>query len=431
MSQLVPLEAFDCDGDSNSVGIRWEKWKRGLEIYLQATNTENPSKQRAILLHVGGLPLQEIFHNIPGALVSETAENNVYTIAIEKLDNFFYKKQNRYFERHLFRSIKQEQNESFDKFLVRLRQQSAKCKFSSEEDQIIDQIIEKCASPDLRKKLLTLGDSVQLGQIISEANAFESVERQLNEFKIPTSINKIDTNGPKLLPLACTRCGNSNHKADSPECPAKDKPCKKCGYIGHFQGQCRTRASKRKSKQNNSKPYKRAKIHEKPKSERKSDRKDDNPSEVDYIFHVDDDSVVSCQVGGVNVEVLIDSGSKRNIINDETWSYLKKNKVVVMNQVKSPKKTFMAYGSMKPLTVLGAFDANIAVGTKNKAATFYVVKHGSRNLLGKDTAVSLNVLKIGLGINTIQEKTFPKFKNVELDITIDSSIKPVLTRQFP
>ncbi|XP_049886547.1 uncharacterized protein LOC126381031 [Pectinophora gossypiella] len=430
MSQLVPLEAFDCEGDSASVGLRWEKWKRGLEIYLQASNIDKPVKQRATLLHVGGLALQDIFYNLPGASVDEDGSNNVYEIAIGKLNDFFTPKQNRFYERHIFRSIKQESNESFERFLVRLRQQSAKCKFSSEEDQIIDQTIEKCSSSELRKKLLTLGDSITLEKIVSEANAFESVERQLNEFKPSLTINKIDTNGSMPTPPACTRCGKQNHKPDSLNCPAKDKTCKKCGYVGIFFAQCRTRASKRKNKQNSRAPNKKMKTHDKKEHESKQS---DNNSEIDYIFHMDntdEDSIVKCQIGGVTTEFLIDSGSKHNIITDQTWTYLKENKIVITNQQKSPEKNFKGYASNKSLTVLGAFDAEITIGTNTQTATFYVVKDGSINLLGKYTAKSLKVLKIGLDINAIEDMSFPKFRNVELAIAIDDSVKPALIHRF-
>ena len=70
----------------------------------------------------------------------------------------------------------------------------------------------------------------------------------------------------------------------------------------------------------------------------------------------------------------------------------------------------MAYGAKDPLTVLGAFDAEVIVGSDSKLATFYVIEHGSRNLLGKDTAVSLNVLKLGIPVNAVAMTIFPKFK---------------------
>lgn len=57
MAQLTGLEAFDCDGDTTTLGSRWEKWKRALENYLIAAGIDNTIKKRAILLHLAGLAL--------------------------------------------------------------------------------------------------------------------------------------------------------------------------------------------------------------------------------------------------------------------------------------------------------------------------------------------------------------------------------------
>lgn len=76
-SQLSALEAFDCDGDPTSLGQRWERWKRALEVYLLAAGTDQPLKKRATLLHVGGLGLQDIYYNLPGAHVEENDKTDV------------------------------------------------------------------------------------------------------------------------------------------------------------------------------------------------------------------------------------------------------------------------------------------------------------------------------------------------------------------
>lgn len=57
----------------------------------------------------------------------------MFKSAIEKLDTYFAPKQSKVYERHVFRLIKQEENEKFDKFLVRMRQQANKCYFHSIE----------------------------------------------------------------------------------------------------------------------------------------------------------------------------------------------------------------------------------------------------------------------------------------------------------
>lgn len=74
------------------------------------------------------------------------------------------------------------------KFLLRLRNQAGKCKFTNSDEHLIDQIVEKCSSTELRKKILSVGDTITLDQIISEANALEAVGRQLEGFNKKDSI---------------------------------------------------------------------------------------------------------------------------------------------------------------------------------------------------------------------------------------------------
>ncbi|XP_030747091.1 uncharacterized protein K02A2.6-like [Sitophilus oryzae] len=122
--------------------------------------------------------------------------------------------------------------------------------------------------------------------------------------------------------------------------------------------------------------------------------------------------------------MLIDSGSKSNLITDKSWVYLKQNKVKIFNQVRNPDKVFLAYGSKTPLNIIGSFEAEIQVGQNIKVDTFYVIKGGTKNLIGKNTATALGILKIGFHINVIE--SFPKFKNVIVDIPIDESVTPVV-----
>lgn len=160
MSSLS-LEKFECDGEAGSVGARWERWKRSLYIYLKAADVNTSSKKRASLLHWGGQELQEILFNIPGGYVTSVEggqDKDVFEVAIKKLDEYFAPKQNKRYERHLFRQMKQEENEKFEKYLVRLRQQALKCQFTDVDDSLIDQIIEKCSSEELRMKVLRAGE---------------------------------------------------------------------------------------------------------------------------------------------------------------------------------------------------------------------------------------------------------------------------------
>lgn len=292
------------------------------------------------------------------------------------------------------------------------------------EEHLIDQIVEKCTSVELRKKILAAGDSINLDGIIAEANALEAVNRQLEGF-VDTKPKRVDLNYVSRS-KECTRCGG-NHLSNFPKCPAKLKTCSKCGYKGHYQNYCRTNPLKRR---HDNEPRTSSHKHGLRQEKRKrrnipgnSSKHNTEEEEVDYVFQIDDDSVIKCNLGGVPVDMLIDSGSKTNILDDRTWNDLKRQKIKVWAQIRKPEKLLFAYGNKEPLTILGSFKSKISVGQNSEIATFYVIENGSRCLLGKSTSIALGVLKIGLGINAIGQ--FPKFKDVVVDIPIDESVTPI------
>ncbi|GBP83470.1 Retrovirus-related Pol polyprotein from transposon 297 [Eumeta japonica] len=294
------------------------------------------------------------------------------------------------------------------------------------------------------EKILRIGDEITLDRVITEANTLELVNKQLEEFKDLAKsngneeVNKVNSrikrnfDKPRNVQHGCGRCGNPRHVATDTKCPARDKECLKCGLKGHFRQYCRTRqAFKRKIEKEYSHDQKKGVI-EREKNEVNQLRDSSNEmahkeEETEYVFHIDDDVEIDCTIGGVETKMLIDSGCKQNLITKATWETLKKNKVILYNQHPNPNVTFMAYGSTSPLMIKGSFEARIQVGSRYEYSTFYVVCDGTRNLLGKTTAISLGVLKIGLNaeVNQVYMEKFPKFKDVIIHLPIDNSIPPV------
>ena len=80
---------------------------------------------------------------------------------------------------------------------------------------------------------------------------------------------------------------------------------------------------------------------------------------------------IDVTVGGVVVEMLIDSGASINVIDKHLWSKLKQDKIKCVSR-KSDKKLY-AYGSKQPLNVLGTFSAQARVKGKEAEAEFVVV----------------------------------------------------------
>ncbi|CAH2088405.1 unnamed protein product [Euphydryas editha] len=430
---LPPPEKLDLEGDNATLALRWERWKRSLTIFLDATETKGAEKKRATLLLLGGSELQEIIYNLPGAYVAASEGVDVFAIAIEKLDGYFLPKKNKIYERHMFRQIKQEEGEKFEKFVVRLRNQAGKCEFTSPEEQLIDQIVEKCASSELRKKILTIGDSVTLNRIIMEANTLEAVGYQLEgygQIKSTTSnnsqVNMIKNypakpSSSKHLENKCSRCGYNAHILPNQECPAKRKKCNSCGKQGHFSVKCRIRPQKRKLDSQKEEDRK----HKRNRDERKINSIEEE--NIHYIFNVNDDATIECTLGGIKLRFLIDSGCKLNIITDKTWEMLKQKRVNISNYTKGSDKILYPYGSKTPLDVKGTFQTTFETNGQSVRAVVYVVNGGSRDLLGKETAIGLGVLRLGTGVHEITQtcKPFPKFKDVLVEIPVDETCKPV------
>lgn len=70
-----------------------------------------------------------------------------------------------------------------------------------------------------------------------------------------------------------------------------------------------------------------------------------------------------------------------------------------------------------------SFEAELNTGKQKIPSKFYVIKGGRQCLIGKKSAIKLEILRIGLNINSIDHgKPFAKFKNIVVDIPIDNSL---------
>ncbi|XP_062713220.1 uncharacterized protein K02A2.6-like [Aedes albopictus] len=155
---------------------------------------------------------------------------------------------------------------------------------------------------------------------------------------------------------------------------------------------------------------------------------DEKPEKAYYAFYSGNESnVIPCTIGGVKIEMLVDSGADANLISDSAWINLKNERVSVVSSTKGSSRILRAYGSENPLEVLGSFVAKVAVGLKEATAEFLVVRGGQRCLLGDKTAKLLGVLKVGLDINVVkrEQTPFAKIRGIKAHIHLDPKFVPV------
>lgn len=368
---------FEFKTDDNC-GNEWKVWLRGFEIFAQANSMNDAREKLNWMLHYAGLKVQTVYYALPekevelnskeirkGPLASgyvKFQSDNEYDEAIKNLNNFFEPKQNVSYERHVFRQLKQNKTERIDMFMMRLREQADRCDFEDQLDENLrDQVISGCYSDLLRRKILERG-SQNLDKIIEMARIREAVAKQQKSFTskvVPgtkeENVCKIESerkfstrqsvrSNSDFIGM-CGRCGLRGHKAQDGNCPAKGKTCNRCGRKDHFARRCFLRNSgsnknnfgKRKfemsSDDASSNKMKKENVHMvdiESSHETKS-----IADEYDDIFCIDPDEFsnkIWCKIGGIDVEVVVDSGTRRNIVDRASWLEWKAKNIVTTHR---------------------------------------------------------------------------------------------------
>ncbi|XP_055527444.1 uncharacterized protein LOC129720057 [Wyeomyia smithii] len=296
---------------------------------------------------MGGIELQDVFYGIPGADEVDADEPNAnpYEQAKQKLEEHFSPKQHESFERFQFWSMSPADDEPIEKFLLRVQQKAEKCFFGKTEQQcrqiaIMDKVIQN-SSEELKRKLLEK-ENLTLDAATKIINAYQSIKQQASLMKSVSTqkeeINRVFINkqripyyqdsGKPAYRERCSRCGRMKHD-ENEKCPAMNKPCHLCRNIGHFQTMCKANAGRTATKRRHS-PYRFNRDSRNFKRSRTvrniETRNSDGVEQEEFsVYNIanEDDEFIKCRVGGVEIEMLIDSGSTHNLIDDTTWDLLK------------------------------------------------------------------------------------------------------------
>ncbi|XP_015779025.1 PREDICTED: uncharacterized protein K02A2.6-like [Acropora digitifera] len=398
------------------------------------------------MLHTARLSVQDIFFTL-----DEGTGENKYLKAKDALDKYFKPQANVPYERLCFREMSQLPSGTVKQFGTRLRQKAQSCEFgdaAAVDEQIRDQVISKCLSHNIRRKLLEKGKILTLQQLREIARVMEGSEKQAR--KIESAANEVnrvsvDSNGKgdprvdgKQSTVRCFCCGNVGHRANDKVCPARGKRCRKCNNLGHFVKVCKTKLKTSEGKKGG-----------KDRRVRQVGVGVDETDDSEYAFGVlggadnPDNGEIFVQIGGVQVTMIIDSGASCNVLDRNLWEYLKANKVRCASS-RATKKLY-SYGNKQPLQVAGTFTADVTVGNRVlNEVEFVVIESEGHALLGRETAISLGVLQLGPQINSLQLSThgenrgpnildkFPgccegigKLKDFQLKIPIDAEVQPV------
>ncbi|XP_062554416.1 uncharacterized protein K02A2.6-like [Armigeres subalbatus] len=454
--EIRPLPPFRCEQiERSKLSREWKSWRNMLECYFEAHSIFDQRIKRAKLLFLGGPQLQRVFENLSDTdkIPLVALEKKWYDVAIERLNHFFQPVRQHTLERHRLREMKQMKDERFAQFVMRLKQQAADCgfdKYSPEvssiltEITIIDVIVQGCLSTELRRRILK--EDQTLAEIEALGAMFECVDEQLksldktNIIQPQEKIFRVTENrnpGNKFEDnqLSCYRCGSKEHLSKSPNCPARNKTCRSCKRVGHFESVCRQSQKRPANNVSEGRVAKKIRAiesvsHEErmqPASVPVNTEKNDSQKTY-YAFYTGNESnKIECRIGGIKCNVIIDSGSECNLITKEVWEEMKASNVMVQSSKRGCSRVLKAYGSDAPLKMIGSFTAEVRVQEQHVVAEFFVVDGGQQCLLGDETSKALGVLKVGLDINSVVEENMPfnKIAGIQVHIHMNSTIKPV------
>ena len=232
---------------------------------------------------------------------------------MRSLDAHFAHQVNILFERHQFRQAKQEESETADQFVLRLFQLSENCEFGeAKEEHICDQLIDKCRSHNLRKKLLEASGTLTLQKAQEIARSTEAAESQARLIENDYKGDSVHALEDKQADYGTRKRGN----------------CYRCGLEGHFARdlECKARSvtnAKNVRRLDTSQSFvgPRAKITPRKETFVMSPRT--MTLHLTVQLGARDIPTVAIELGGVQLEgVLVDSGSTCNVIDRETWEVL-------------------------------------------------------------------------------------------------------------
>lgn len=397
---------------NGNLADNWKRFRKNFEIFLEAAglSEENDSKKVAVLLNAIGEDGVELYETF--ALSKENKKK--YNEVINAFEDFCIPKKRIVYERFLFFTRNQEENEPFDSFLMDIKRLSKTCDFGNQNDSLLrDRIVLGTNNRKLQEKMLemevTLEKAVELGKAaeITENQAREMQKRESVIHQVTTKARNNEeeftrnkhgknngsekiSNKVDIKTYICSRC-NRQHKRN--ECPAYGQKCFKCNKMNHFSSACLSKgvACIQKNVSN------------------------------DNIFHINmikstnrNKWIIKLSVNNYEIEIKVDTGSDVNIISYFVFQKIAKNV--------TPTKTSVmlkAYGGqeIKPIG-----ECYLWCQYKNKMSKekFLIVQEDFCSVLGIESIENLEIIpEIGRietkGVNEI-DTVKKEFVNRNRDI---------------
>lgn len=383
---LRPPKPLDCSG-GNNLGNDWKEWIQQYNWFEVATKMrlEDQDVQVATFLTSIGPQAVKIFNTFN----CTQAEMESVAAIKQKFSQYFTPKSNKIYERYLLNKMVQEEGESIDEFLTRLKAQGAKCQFNELLDDLLcDRVILGIRCEVLRLQLLGEGQDLNLDQITQRCRASEQANQQLRGLKNESSIYAVKTHYKKETShqssktssdtFQCRRCGRTHGPRS---CPAFKKRCNKCKKDGHFAEMCQAKMELQ-SRQTTNRSKKVHQVAEESSDDdlfistisKSTSNRDDEKNWFEEI-----------QIQGVSIKVKLDSGAECNVIPESVANRI--------GGIQSTSTTRLVTYSGDKIKAMGKIVAETEVRGKMYQIKFIVVAENTEPVLGLASCKTTGLIK--------------------------------------
>ena len=216
LTGLTGLKAFDAVGEPATLAQRWKTWRDEFELYVAASGVSDTTQKRALLLHLAGPQVRDIFNNsIPTEAKGESKD---YNKAMDALTAYFKPQKNVPMARQAFLAAKPTAGETINNFVARLQNLAELCEYNEERNnQVRDLAMSFVRDKQVKAKLyredsLTLAKMLDIVAQYQDKNALILVAETVQYLKgRGKHVSKQD--GLQKPQGRCWRCDRPRHYA--------------------------------------------------------------------------------------------------------------------------------------------------------------------------------------------------------------------------